>query len=513
MTIETQAIDLEKVLAPSLAKFLALGARVCSEDGLAKTHSEVENMLWTDGLETLRQLFQDHFDLRSEREEPQDSVTGSDGVERTHHRASGRDLETKFGTVRAGRIAYAARGSQSLHPLDAELNLPDDLFSFGVRRRAAEEVAKGSHEAAVEALKSTTGASVGKRQVEELAVRAAMDFEAFYSARAETMPVTDTRGGILVLSTDAKGIVVHKEDLREETRKAAEKTCRKLEKRLAKGEKRNRKRMAQVVAVYTIGRFRRSPSDVMDELRRVKKMKKRPKPHSKRVWASVIANPEKVIRAAFIEALSRDPDRTKTWVAPVDGNASQIKILTDLAQEFGVKLVIVLDVIHVIEYVWRAAYAFYADGSPEAQQWVSDRIWRILEGGASNVAAGMRRSATLRGLTGKKRKAVDACADYLLNHSEFLRYHEYLADGLPIASGVIEGACRHLIADRMDLTGARWRLQGAEAVLRLRALHSSGDFDEYWRFHEAQEAKRNHAALFALPLTPHADQTPAAKAS
>ena len=131
------------------------------------------------------------------------------------------------------------------------------------------------------------------------------------------------------------------------------------------------------------------------------------------------------------------------------------------------------------------------------EAWVGERLLAVLEGRASLVAAGMRRSATRRELSAEERKPVDVCARYLLKHKAYLRYHEYLAAGLPIATGVIEGACRHLIKDRMDVTGARWSLAGAEAVLRLRALRASGDFDEYWRFHEQQEYQRNHAARYA----------------
>ena len=123
---------------------------------------------------------------------------------------------------------------------------------------------------------------------------------------------------------------------------------------------------------------------------------------------------------------------------------------------------------------------------------MTPRAERILRGEASQVAAGMRRSATRRGLTGTSRKAVDACANYLLNHKAYLRYHEYLRDGLPIATGVIEGACRSLVQDRMDITGARWGLPGGEAVLKLRSLRASGDLDDYLAFHARCELERNH---------------------
>ena len=133
----------------------------------------------------------------------------------------------------------------------------------------------------------------------------------------------------------------------------------------------------------------------------------------------------------------------------------------------------------------------------EQDRWVRAHLWEILRGKASLVAAGTRRSATLRAMAAAERQAVDTCADYLLNYAPYLRYDKALADGLPIATGVIEGTCRHLVEDRMNLTGARWSLKGAEAVLRLRALRASKDFDAYWPFHEEQEHERNHASHYA----------------
>ena len=108
----------------------------------------------------------------------------------------------------------------------------------------------------------------------------------------------------------------------------------------------------------------------------------------------------------------------------------------------------------------------------------------------------MRRSATLRRLSADKRKAVDTCADYLLNYKDMLRYDEYLLEGLPIATGVIEGTCRHLVNDRMDITGARWGLRRAEAILKLRSLHCSKDYEDYWDFYKEQTLRRNHLSQY-----------------
>jgi hypothetical protein len=142
-------------------------------------------------------------------------------------------------------------------------------------------------------------------------------------------------------------------------------------------------------------------------------------------------------------------------------------------------------------------WAFFREGEKAAQQWVDAHLLEVLRGKASQVAGAIRRSATLRGLTGAKRKAVDTCANYLLKYKQFLRYDEYLAAGLPIATGVAEGACRYLVKDRLEVTGARWSVKGAEAVLKLRSLKASDDFEAYWRFHLKQEHQRHHAPLYA----------------
>ena len=111
------------------------------------------------------------------------------------------------------------------------------------------------------------------------------------------------------------------------------------------------------------------------------------------------------------------------------------------------------------------------------------------------MAAAMRRQATNSGLSVNQRSAVDKCANYLLNQKEYLRYDQYLSKGYPIATGVIEGACRYLVKDRMERTGARWRLHGAEAILKMRALKTNDDFDQYWAFHQQQEQERNYGGV------------------
>jgi hypothetical protein len=483
--------------AEARESFGAIETFLGSKEACSLRESDLERELEKRGRELMRQLLQAHLEVRGPGEAAA-PVKGPDGEERVQQRLHERGLETVFGQVRIERAGYVAKGMESLHPMDADLNLPKELYSHEVRRRVADEAAKSSFDEVVRMLLETTGARVGKRQVEELVIRAAEDFDAFYKEQYEYRPSAQT-GSILVITADGKGVVMRREDLREATKKKAERTKHKLLNRLSRGEKRNAKRMATAAGVYTVAPYPRTAEDVLGCLapRNEREKPDRPKPESKRVWASLEKTPDEVIREAFREARRRDPDGQKRWVALVDGNETQIEILRKLFRKEGYHALIVLDFIHVAERVWKAGLDFYREGSAELEAWVSKRLLGILQGRTGHVAAGMRRSATLHGIDEEARQRIDGCADYLLNYKPYLHYDLYLKMGLPIATGVIEGACRYLVKDRMDRTGARWSLKGAEAVLRLRALRTSGDFDAYWRFHEEQEYLRNHVALYA----------------
>ena len=471
-------------------------------------HSDLERELHGRGQELLRKLLQGHLDSRAPGE-ADGPVEGSDGVVRNEKREHSRQLESVFGRLEVKRTGYAKEGVASLHPLDAELNLPAEVYSLEVRRRVAKEVAKVSFDEAIETVASYTGAKVPKRQAEELVVRAAQDFDAFYQFDAdEELAEPSETGPLLVITVDGKGVVMHKEDLRPETRKKAERKRQRLRVfgKLHKGEKRNSKRMAAVAAVYTVAPYVRTPEQFLRSLARLqpptKKAAKaelaaRPRPENKRVWASVEKDSRSTIEQAFLEAGRRDLMQSKTWLAVVDGDETQLAQLEEVAEALEYKILIILDIIHVVQYLWKAGHAFHEEETPELEYWVLSQLRSVLEGKARKVASAIRRSATIQKLDTSSREPVDRCANYLRKNAAHMRYDEYLAAGYPIASGVIEGACRHLIADRMELTGARWRLASAEAVLRLRALRSSGDFDRYWVFHEAREYQRNHAERYA----------------
>jgi hypothetical protein len=485
----------------SFEKFYSLTDRLRSPETRAMNLSDLEKLVETESRELKRRLLQDHLNSRGSGDVG-GSVKGADQAERNHKRDRSRGLTTLFGEVRVDRTGYSAHGESSLFPKDAILNLPNDSFSHGIRKAIAIEAARGSFDEATSALQRMTGIEVGKRQAEELSRKAAVDFYAFYENGCSDEAVAAVKAlPLQILSMDGKGIVMRHEDLKEATRIKAEEAEHKLKKRVSRGEKRNAKRMATVAAIYSIDEFIRTPEQVAGELAPVRAlgMAQRPRPVAKRVWASIEKEQEAVIDDLMNAALTRDPDKRKRWVCLVDGDRKQLKRLRRAAKKHEIKMTLVLDIIHVIEYLWKAGRVFHEEASPETEKWVSERLLECLRGNASHVAAGMRRSATLREIPEAIRKPVDTCAGYLLKNAPYLRYHEYLAAGFPIATGVIEGACRHLIKDRMDLTGARWSLQGAEAILKLRSLRSSGDFEEYWDFHEKQEYQRNHKSQYAKP--------------
>ncbi|MGH3223247.1 MAG: ISKra4 family transposase, partial [Streptosporangiaceae bacterium] len=415
-------------------------------------HAELEEQLDMRGRELMRRLFQGHLDLLAGREERRDDVAGEDGVVRTRaERGRSRPLVTKFGPVTVSRIAYRSPGRRNVHLLDAALNLPEEKHSCGLRRLAAIEAARGSHEAAAAAVARATGVRIGKRQLEELARRAAAQVEAFYLQRVVS-PAPDDHA--LVLTFDGKGIVMIPGALRPATAKAAAAAEGRLTTRLSPGEKNGRKRMAELACVYDAVPVPRTPEDIISAPAKKKKKKrkkkaqggkpegrgKRRQPQARGKWlaASVTNDIPAVISDAFGEAERRDPDHRRAWIVLVDGNNAQIEAVTSEAASRGVTVTIVIDFIHVLEYCWQAAWSFFGKGEPAAGEWVAAQARKILHGRARQVATGIRRRATTYGYCGPERAGADECARYLENKDHYLDYATALAKGWPIATGIIE---------------------------------------------------------------------------
>jgi hypothetical protein len=482
--------------AAARAVFEALLGELGSPRLAGSTHAQLEDYLAEHSLELTRQMMQDFLDRNAKQETRLPEVTGSDGVtRRAAEPGHARWLVTRFGRVNVTRIAYRARarGVSKLHPADAALNLPAETHSHGLRRMAAEQAVRGSFDTARDQINQATRAGVGKRQVEALTVRAATDIDAFYAAKVP-MPATD--GTLLVLSADARGVVMRREGLRPATAKAAAaKGANRFATRLAGGEKHGRKRMATLGTVYDANPVVRTPADVITLPGGAPSSRsKGPKATAKWLTASVAEDSAAVICAVFDQAEARDPTHRRCWVVLVDGACHQIDLIRAEAARRHVTVHIVVDFIHVLEYLWGAAWSFHTHDDPAAEAWVLGHALTILDGGCAAVATAIRAQAAELGEG--KHTGADDCVAYLEAKQEYLDYRTALASGWPIATGVIEGACRHLVKDRLDITGARWGLAGAEAVLKLRALVSNGDFDDYWSWHLKQEYQRVHRSRY-----------------
>ena len=273
----------------------------------------------------------------------------------------GRPLVTVFGQVTVSRIAYRAAVLPNVHVMDEELNLPQEKHSHGLRRLAAVEAPRGSFEDARAAITRVTGVRIGKRQVEELAMRAAADVDAFCQAR---QPDPAPEEQVLMLQADGKGIVMREDGLRPATAKAAAAAKRKVAARLSPGEKNGRKRMAEIAAVTDVIPASRTPADIIAPPGRVRADP--PKTQGKWLTASVTDDIPAVIAAAGGEADRRDPGRKRTWIALVDGNNTQIDAIKAEAETRGITITILIDFVHVIEYAWKAAWTFFEPGDPDA---------------------------------------------------------------------------------------------------------------------------------------------------
>lgn len=416
------------------------------------------------------------------------SVEGeSDPVCHSRRRMDVRHPQTIFGEITVDRLGYCHDGQAGVYPLDEQLQLSTRSFSYELQRRGVKAAVQGPFDEAVERIEASTGVRMPKRSAEDIVQKAASDFDVFYQQRIP--PPEGQTGPILVGSVDCKGIPMKKSQ-------PAEKAVRR-----GKGEKASKKKMGVVATVYTQLPRVRTPEDVSDSLfgtdqRPAASERKRIRPEYKRVWASLRKGKVGLIDEMAQEMERRDPQQEKEWVALTDGERALQKTVQARLEDCP----LVLDFQHALEKLWQAAYAFHDEGSPQAKEWVKVRALRILQGQVSQVIKGMRQSATKRHLSGPKRKPVEAAAAYFYRNRAQMCYDECLQKGWPIATGVVEGACKNLVKDRMERSGMRWTQQMAEAMLKLRATYLSDDFEKYWAFHVQQEQERLHPSGLWRPV-------------
>jgi hypothetical protein len=309
--------------------------------------------------------------------------------------------------------------------------------------------------------------------------------------RAErVLPSAAEEGAIVVSSADGKGVVMRRQH--GDKTPPAHRT---------KGDRASRKEMAMVGAVYTVDRHARTAEDVVAALfgeQRAQGQPPRPKPCHKQTMASLAATDaagthpgiEKTYEWLLEELWARNRGFAKEMVHLCDGQET----LWDARQRHLPQrhTTDILDLLHVTPRLWQAAHVFYREKSQEAEQFIRERVLRVLEGKVELVIRGLRQMGTKRHLTGSKKATLTKACAYLENNRERMRYDKYLAKGYPIASGVIEGACRHLVKDRMERAGMHWTRLGAQAMLDVRSIHINGDWDQYQTYRIERETAQQY---------------------
>ena len=458
-----------------------------------KAVHEVEQGLWRELLRLGHHCLAHFFALAGDGDMGE-TVRGGDGQEwqRLEQRHPRRYVSI-FGTFVLERVVYGSREGQKIEfvPLDNRVQLPAGVYSYLLQdwsQGLCVESAFGQVSATLERMFAWHVSVDGLERINAAMAEAVADYRV-----DRPKPSAASEGELLVVSGDGKGIVMRRQA--DDPAPAAHRS---------KGEKASQKQMAMVASVYSVDPHVRTPEEVVAALFRDPRAKDekppaRPKPRHKRVMASLpqvdatgqehaaVAIVHEWMLNELVERNRQDQEWQRPMVFLYDGQES---LWDARAEQLPAQGVDILDLLHVTPRLWKAAHVFHKEGSAAAEAFVRERCLRVLQGRVEGVIRGLREMATKHGLGGSKKKTITQNCAYLEKNRERLRYDEYLAAGYPIASGVIEGACRHLVKDRMERAGMHWTPDGAQAMLDVRSVHVDGDWDGYQTYRIDQERRR-----------------------
>lgn len=401
-----------------------------------------------------------------------------------------RDYFSIFGKFGIWRTCYRLKGEKGLMPLEASANLPESCYSYLLQEWMDVLCIRDSFGQSSVILEKLLGVKVYPNRFEAVSAESGVSYDQFYAAKE--MPVMEEEGSINVAEFDGKGVPVIK-------RESAH-----IKARQGKGEKRQKKKEAIVGVSYTTEAKERSAEDVAGNLvygrdRSEKESGKEVKARNVRRMASLERDDEEVVREIIGYSQKRDLAEKGPLVVIMDGALKLWSLIGSVL--VGIAYVGILDIIHVSEYLWKVGNALYGEASSDGKKWVYDNLLLILKGRVGWVIGGLKRKLRETGSKSGKRKAIRECIRYFENHQEWMRYDRYLKAGYPISSGVVESACGHTVKNRMEGCGKRWSVEGAESVLLLRSLYTSGDWDAYWNFHMDLERSFNyHNVLYSLGI-------------
>jgi hypothetical protein len=401
-----------------------------------------------------------------------------------------RVYQSVFGRFELERVVYGTREGQKIAyvSFDTQLQLPESDFSYLLQDWAQSFTVENAYRQVPETLRRILDVHPAVDSLERMNLKMAETVRPFRESRPAPEP--EAEGALCVVSADGKGIPLH--------RPAAEMPIQAHDREAE--PKANRKKMAVVGTVYTIDPFVRTPQEVAESLFRSPAddslPSDRPVPQHKRLWASLPHERENQVVSATEETFGwlrqevarRNPRADKPILLLMDGQKS----LWEAGQRELPKAntMEILDLLHATPRIWDAAHLFYGRDEEQALGFVYDRVLRMLQGEVHSVVSGLRQMGTKRKLRGKKRAKLAKICGYLENNTHRMRYDVYLAAGYAIASGVIEGACRHFVKDRMERSGMRWTIESAQAMLDVRSTYLNGDWDDFMRYRIEKETQR-----------------------
>lgn len=438
-------------------------------------------------------------------------ITRFDGT--VHKRQPGlrsKDYQSVFGAVKVPRTYYWTDGEKGVHPLDEEVNLPRRQYSYFLQQFIVDFCADDEFYKVESRIKKIFGQSVVQNCIENIIRDADEDYDDFYESGVCPPKKIEGTSDVLVVGFDGKGVPLIRSE------------AAKVKAKLGKGEKRQKKKEALVGVCYQIKRNHREPEDLAYSLvyPEEAKMKRESLPDDEkkplvqgeeyRRFASLTRQKKEVMNEILSEAERRDPEHEHVLALVMDGAFSLWNIAPKIFKAWKL-LTLILDIIHVRDYLWEAANALYGERSDLGKKWVYDKLRTILEGNVSDAIKGIRLTLSKRKLRQYQTDALERAAKYFENHKEWMKYDEYLAMGLPIASGAVESACGSVVKDRMEGCGKRWSMEGAEAVLLLRSLSKSGHLESYLEHFARKEGERNYKTRYTYAETLNiAPETPAA---
>ena len=437
---------------------------------------QIEKSLFRGLLELGKSLLQDSVDEVADEEEraAPESLPGEAGIALQRVKRTPRRLVTVFGELRIKGPVYAVRRKQKIQraPVDERLALPGGEFSYLFEDWAQRMVVKDAFAEAAASLHELLGLDVSVRSLEGMNRRMAADVEAF--REQQPAPASNDEGELLVVLSDATGVPMHRRG--------------------------GKMQMAYLGASYTVDRFRRTVDQVLDEVLRKECAKSRPRPQHRRLYGDMTRaladDPDTefdgrvgVFSWLSHEVSTRSGDGSRPVICLMDG---EHKLWTRKRELLPDHVVEVLDLWHVMDRLWDVAAGLHGSNQAASRDFVSQRLRQILAGNIGRVIGGLRQTLTKRRVPKAAAETIASTITYFSNNRNRMRYDECLREGDPIASGVIEGACRHVVGDRLDRTGTRWTVDGAVAMLATRTTCLSDNWNDYQQFRIKREQTRLH---------------------